>query len=131
MKQIFLWLWCLPQNIIGFLVMLFTRAVKVDDHYVYKLKHGSISLGEFVFITADDAENEYIIAHEKGHREQSRRLGWLYLLIVGIPSIIWCGCFQWYRRRYKVSYYDFYTEKWANTLGGIVYVGGGLWKVTH
>lgn len=119
MRQILLWIWCLPQNLVGLLVMMFTRARKVGDHYEYSIKQGSVSLGEFIFLSKASADSEYVLAHEKGHREQSRRLGWLYLLIIGLPSIIWCGCFRWYRKKYGVGYYEFYTESWANKLGGV------------
>lgn len=119
MKNILLWLWCFPQNLAGILVMLFTRARKVGDHYEYNIERGSVSLGEFIFLCPSHWGDKETLAHEKGHREQSRRLGWLYLIIIGIPSLIWCGCFEWYRKKHNVSYYKFYTEKWANKLGGV------------
>ena len=59
--------------------------------------------------------------HEYGHYQQSLRLGWLWIFVIGIPSLIWAGCFQKYRRKNKISYYSFYTEKWANKLGGVEY----------
>ena len=119
MKDILLQLWCFPQNLLGFLVKIFTRAEGVGDHYQYKIKSGSVSLGEFVFLCPSHWNDEDTLRHEMGHREQSRRLGWLYLPIIGIPSVIWCGCFRWYRIKHNISYYDFYTERWADKLGGV------------
>ena len=58
-------------------------------------------------------------AHEFGHTLQSQKLGWLYLFIIGIPSIIWAGCFEGYRKKHNISYYTFYTEQWADRLGGV------------
>ncbi len=119
MKHALLFLWCFPQNLLGFLVKIFTRAEKVGDHYHYNIESGSVSLGEFVFLAPCHWDDEMVLAHEMGHREQSKLLGPLYLLIIGLPSVIWCSCFQWYRIKHNKSYYDFYTEKWANKLGGV------------
>lgn len=116
-KSIILWFWCFPQNVAGLIVRICTRAVKVGDHYRYNSEHGSVSLGEFVFLAPFDWDDERMLRHEMGHREQSRRLGWLYLLIIGLPSIIWRSFFGKYRAKHGVSYYAFYTEKWADKLG--------------
>ena len=57
--------------------------------------------------------------HEYGHSIQSKILGPLYLLVIGLPSIIWAGLFEKYRNKHKISYYSFFTEKWANKLVGL------------
>lgn len=120
MKRTLLWLWCFPQNLLGWLVKMFTGAEKIGDHYRYKIKSGSVSLGEYIFLCPGHWGDEETLAHEKGHREQSRRLGWFYLIVVGIPSVIWCVCFEEYRKKHNIDYSDFYTEKWADKLGGVV-----------
>lgn len=56
------------------------------------------------------------INHEWGHTRQSMYLGWLYLLAIGLPSLLWAFV---YDSGWNVSYYDFYTEKWADKLGGV------------
>lgn len=115
----FYWIWCFPQMLVGFLVKLITKAEKHTDYYRFKIQFGSVSLGEYIFLCPDHCDDATVLRHEQGHRTQSRMLGLLYLPLIGIPSIIWAGCFGWYRNKHKVSYYSFYTEKWADKLGGI------------
>ena len=119
MKHKTSFLWCLPQNLLGFAVLLLTKARPHGDHFYYKFNGGSVSLGEFIFLSPSDWGDERVLNHERGHREQSRRLGWLYLPIVGIPSVIWQTCFRDYRKRYGIDYYSFFTERWADRLGGV------------
>ncbi len=118
-KQIGTWIWCFPQQLVGFLVKKFTKARKQVDHYEFSVKCGSISLGTYVFLCPAHWGSEDTLRHERGHTKQSYMLGWLYVPIILIPSMIWAGCFNWYRKKYNVSYYSFYTEKWANKIAGI------------
>lgn len=113
------WTWCLPQQIAGLILKIITKARKKGDHYEYDVKSGSISLGTYVFLCPAHWHDEETLKHEKGHTKQSYILGWLYLIIIGLPSLIWCNCCDEYRRKHKVSYYSFYTERWANKLGGV------------
>lgn len=122
MKHILIALWTLPQQIIGFIMfLLFCKGYKGKyyDAFIVEMpnKWGSISLGNFLFV--QNASNLTTIKHEYGHTLQGYRLGWLWLFIIGIPSIVWAGCFTGYRRKHNVSYYSFYTEKWADKLGGV------------
>ncbi|MDR0751575.1 MAG: hypothetical protein LBF12_03175 [Christensenellaceae bacterium] len=56
--------------------------------------------------------------HEFGHTIQSLILGPFYLLIIGIPSFVWCNSKRFIElRKTGVSYFSFYTERWANYLG--------------
>ena len=120
MFKTLLWVWCFPQMLIGLLVKAFTKAKIHGDHYRYGLSMGSVSLGEYIFLCPSQWSNEEILKHEKGHTAQSRILGWLYLPVVGIPSVVWKVCFKKYRKKHNVSYYAFYTESWADKLGGVV-----------
>lgn len=114
-----------PQNIIGYtLFKIYTRIYnhpfyKYQDAYVTHVKGrwGAISLSRFIF--ADDRwfQSE-MIKHEYGHTIQSKRLLLLYIPIIGIPSLVWNKFFRKYRIRKQRSYYSFYTESWANKLGG-------------
>lgn len=119
MKKTFTWIWCFPQMVAGFLVRVCTRARKVGDHYEYNLKCGSVSLGEYIFLCPSHWGDERVLKHEQGHAKQSLYLGWLYLIVIGIPSVVWAGCLEGYRRKNNVSYYAFYTERWADKLGGV------------
>ena len=74
-----------------------------------------LSLGIFIFVGSD---NKKLLMHEYGHSIQSLILGPLYLIVVGIPSLLWALLFSKYRKNKNISYGKFYTEKWANKLGG-------------
>jgi hypothetical protein len=104
---------------LGFLVKIFTRARNVGDHYEYDITCGSVSLGKYIFLCPAHWDNEKVLLHECGHQKQSLILGWLYLLVIGIPSIIWAGFFKGFRKKHNIDYYSFYTERWADKLGGV------------
>lgn len=120
------WSWGILQNIAG-LVLFLANADK--KHYSYNgaaatdwhNKRGSVSLGMFIFISDTDPDREETKRHEYGHTLQSVILGPLYLIVIGLPSILWCAlpCFVRYREKRGVSYYKFYTERWANKLAGL------------
>ena len=119
------WTWGLPVNLIGGIVYLIcyrkNRHERFCNAYITHLKRswGGLSLGEFIFMCEHDSDqwtyNTRI--HEYGHTIQCLILGPLYWLVVGIPSSIWCNCFDGYRKRNNVSYYKLYCESWANKLG--------------
>lgn len=119
-KTVLTWIWCFPQMLAGLILKLITGAKKDGDYYRYMLQSGSVSLGTYVFLCPSHWGNETVLKHEKGHTKQSYILGWLYLLVIGLPSIVWCLCFNKYRQKYGISYYSFYTEKWADKLAGVV-----------
>lgn len=115
-------IWGLPQTLLGFAVFL---RLHKKPHFRY---HGAIvtrwnkrtglSLGFFLFIPEGEEGKEFIV-HEYGHTIQSLLLGPLYLIVVGIPSLLWCNLplFEKIRRTQKISYQAFFTECWANCLG--------------
>lgn len=114
-----------PQNLIGYLAYTYYKKVHRRPSYLYKDAHilhvpgrwGAISLSRYIF--ADDAYyRSEMIKHEYGHTIQSKKLLLLYLPVIGIPSLIWNRLFRRYRVRNNRSYYSFYTESWANKLGG-------------
>lgn len=121
------WTWGFPQTLVGAIIYLTQRK---NQHISYKGAiatkwhghGGSVSLGMFLFLDVRNIEpqteyEQYLIRHEFGHTVQSLMLGPFYLLVVGLPSIIWAGCFSKYRSKCNVSYDVFYPEKWANRLG--------------
>ncbi len=119
LKAIFTWIWCFPQMYVGLLVKIVTRAKKDGDHYRYNVNSGSVTLGTFIFLCPTHWDDDKVLRHEKGHTVQSYYLGWLYLFVIGLPSLIWCGCFEKYRQKHGISYHDFYTERWANKIAGL------------
>ena len=60
-----------------------------------------------------------LLVHEYGHTIQSMILGPLYLFAMGIPSTVWGFVPSLHEKRKKegLSYFSFFTEKWANALG--------------
>ena len=80
---------------------------------------GGLTLGRFIFVNQHFTDLEETILHEIGHVKQSRILGPLYLIIIGIPSISWAGLRRLIPALKKINYYNFYTENWANKLMGL------------
>jgi hypothetical protein len=127
-KNVLKSIWELPQNALGYIVLKVTKAkyyCQCRDSNVYSWKlGGGLSLGKYIFIpfAVDTRRHSAVvqyIKHEYGHSIQSKYLGWFYLLVIGLPSLIWNKCGGKYREKHKKSYYDFYTEKWADKLGGV------------
>ena len=120
--DIILYLWQLPQNLAGLLLVL---VLKPEDSYQFNRARlyyatrmrGGISLGRYIIVRS--AMRDYSGRtewHEYGHSRQSMFLGPLYLLVIGLPSLLWAAVWQ---PGHGSSYYDFYTEKWADKLGGV------------
>ena len=116
-KKVLMYIWQLPQHIVGLLLSLIYKEeyrIKIDDiseRYCPKFS-GGISLGNYVFVSR---AYENMVKHEYGHTKQSKILGPLYLLIIGIPSFIWAALYNGEAK----GYYKFYTERWADKLGGV------------
>lgn len=124
-KEVLLYLWQLPQNLLGLLVIFFSKAKKDNSYNVYITNcRIGVSLGKYIILNKHYSYN--IILHEQGHQKQSLYFGWLYLIIIGIPSSIfvnlWDRIFhkKWtYQERIK-WYYSRYPERWADKLGGVI-----------
>ena len=97
-----------------------------EIHYATKMK-GGISLGKYSIVNIGHyrlkLENSLLrdtVRHEAiGHAKQSLYLGWLYLLVIGLPSIIWASLYGTLIKPSRNGYYKFYTERWADKLGGV------------
>ena len=123
-KNLILFIWQLPQHIVaiiyfGYLVMM-CKDLGVDSRYKQAIvipcvMRGAVTLGNYVFVGLN-SEYKKTVKHELGHTIQSKILGPLYLIIIGIPSITYCGLRRLFPSLRKKNYYDFYTEKWANNL---------------
>ena len=110
-------IWQGPQTILAIILIKILKAKHwYDNVYYFKSKRlAHFSLGTVIFINSRKVLPEWKLKHEQGHSKQSEILGPLYLLVIGLPSAVW-NCIS---RYIKVDYYSFYTEKWANKLGGV------------
>lgn len=121
LKQVGLYIWQLPQNLVGLVVLCFIShkekcTVAGIDLYYSKTFPGGISLGKYVII---GSKNENTVKHEHGHQIQSMYLGPLYLIVIGLPSLIWAWLYGPVIPYTRNGYYRFYTEKWAEKLGKV------------
>ena len=159
-KQILLFIWQLPQNIIGVILFLILRKwiTKGDIYYflkrdnkedsieyykyigddykirkylvVNKKNFNSISLGDFVFLRSFDL---LTVLHEYGHQKQSKKLGFLYLILVSFPSIA-CNIYdkifhrKWSDEKRIEWYYKLPWEKNANKLSNLEYSNNNIFK---
>lgn len=115
--------WALPQTLLGLVVALLCPGCP-RSHYrgavvTWWRGRSGLSLGLFLFLPR--RSDPSLLAHEYGHSLQSLALGPLYLLVIGLPSLIWAGLPALERRRTRrgTSYYAFYTERWADRWGGV------------
>ena len=118
--EILLWIWQAPQNVVGLVIRLIYGWTAIlfrgVDVVVSSRFPGGISLGRTIVVKRPYLANADTWNHEYGHTRQSLYLGPFYLFVVGIPSLLWA----WYWKPSRgVSYYSFYTEKWADKLGGV------------
>ena len=121
MKQILLYVWQLPQNLLGLAIYHYYKGYEVctketcGEGIKCKISsdmHGGITLGNYIVVN-----NIKSLQHELGHTKQSKTLGPLYLLVIGLPSIVHASLHNKVCK--NKDYYHFFTEKWANKLMGI------------
>jgi hypothetical protein len=126
-------IWQLPQIIIALLVLLVLRLrgarLTVSSYNRKRLVRFSgfssfgVSLGEYIILPVDCASTT--VSHEYGHCIQSLIFGPLYLLVIGLPSLlcnnIWDRLFhrKWSNEARAWWYYNRYPEAWADELGGV------------
>ena len=129
LKETFLYIWQLPQNLLGLILLKIYKHEKEYHrlngrifYYTDEMPSG-ISLGNYIIINREDREKD--MRHEYGHTIQSRWLGWFYLLLIGLPSILWCIIDRLIVQRFvswersKRIYYSMPWEHWADKLGGV------------
>lgn len=117
MKKGFQYIWELPQNCLGLLLRLIYQGYdsEYNDAVVRRSTKmgGGISLGRYIII--NQWSTEKTVKHEYGHTLQSKKLGWLYLIVIGLQSGLHaalCLC-------KNHNYHDMWFEKWADKLGGV------------
>ena len=123
--RILSWLWQFPQELLGLLFGCFLKGKRrltgvpgIPQGICVRFSEsmsGGISLGHFVYVRRID--DIRMVRHEYGHCRQSLILGPLYLAVIGLPSLLWA---VWWNPCRRVPYYRFYTERWADRLGGVV-----------
>ena len=123
-RNLILFIWQLPQHIVaiiyfGYLVMM-CKDLGIDSRYkqaivIPCIMRGAVTLGNYVFVGLN-SEYRKTVKHELGHTIQSKILGPLYLIVIGIPSITYCGLRRIFPSLRKKNYYDFFSEKSANYL---------------
>jgi hypothetical protein len=128
-----LFLWELPQNVLGIANLALQRAAGnvrgarfERERLMIELEgDGAVSLGLFVFFATKD--NRWVPVgpenrdHEYGHSIQSRRLGPLYLPLVGLPStarVLYAIAHHTLRGKRWDGYYRGWPERSADVLGG-------------
>ena len=113
-KKAVLWIWQAPQNLLGLLVIFFSRAWRIELVGVwYTNCNFGVSLGNYIIVRKTCTD--ITVMHERGHQKQSLMLGPLYLLVIGLPSVL--GNIA--RRAYSFDYYALPWEAWADRLGGV------------
>lgn len=136
LKTILMYIWQLPQNLLGLFLILFYKVgfgcqkyttYKGIKYYAAPQMPSGISLGQCVIFNKEFSESSNSFNHEYGHTRQSKYLGWFYLIIIGLPSL--CGNIwdriahkNWDWRRSAKWYYSQPWEYWADKLGGVVRV---------
>lgn len=117
------WVWQFPQNLLGLLVIFFTKAKKHENicWKTDKYRFG-VSLGNYIIFGKNFSNIDYF--HEKGHQIQSLYLGPLYLFIIGLPSLIGniydrLAHRNWTYERRVLWYYHQPWEMWADHLSGV------------
>ena len=123
-RNLILFIWQLPQHLLaiiyfGYLVMM-CKDLGIDSRYKQAIvipcvMRGAVTLGNYVFVGLN-SEYKETVKHELGHTIQSKILGPLYLIVIGIPSITYCGLRRIFSSLRKKNYYDFFSEKSANNL---------------
>ncbi len=117
-------LWQLPQWMLAQWLIVIWKAEWTQDYkgiLVYRTqKTYGISLGPVIIIsTSYDID----LKHEYGHTRQSLMFGWLYLIVIGIPSITMniksSILFKLGKPDYLKNYYNRWPENWADKLGNV------------
>ena len=133
LKEAAKYIWQLPQNLLGLILIAFYKPERkhvlengVEVHYATRMK-GGISLGKYSIVNTchyrkdvNESLKRDTVRHEAiGHVKQSLMFGPLYLLVIGLSSITWCGIYGTLVPYTHNGYYKFWTEKWADELAGV------------
>ena len=128
-RNVLLYIWQAPQNLLGLILIACYKPERMHTmengnriYFATRMK-GGISLGKYSIVNVGHYRHDIneslkrdTVRHEAiGHARQSLYLGWLYLIIIGLPSIIWAMTYN----GSKKGYYKFFTERCADKLAGV------------
>lgn len=121
LKEIVMYIWQLPQHLLGLILISLYKKEKKFKYNTSVVRvcpnfRSGISLGRYIIIKRN---KEDVVKHEWGHAIQSKWWGPLYLLVPGLCSLLH-NMFGKYRWDPHTSYYDYWVEKQADKLGGVV-----------
>ncbi len=115
-KNLLMWLWQFPQNLLALCIegilceAAYREGIVGGNTKIYNYVLPTMSLGNYIFVNTI-MSSQKSIQHECGHSKQSNILGPLYLIVIGIPSLLHnivhylCS-----KIGIKWNYYSFYTE---------------------
>lgn len=124
MKKFLLYVWQLPQNLLGLAVIFFSKArfrtYNGNPYYATERCFG-VSLGKYVIVYRYADGMSTTLRHEYGHQRQSLILGWLYLPTIGLFSALGnlVDIVAHKNHRKGCWYYKQPWEWWADKLGGV------------
>lgn len=126
-----LFIWQLPQNLIAIFIILFHKVTKstlmkkssfgITWWTGKRIADSGVSLGDFIFMDSDRRVCLEDLMHEHGHQTQSKILGPLYLIVIGIPSAIGNIIDRMTHNKHKNKcwYYKQPWEAWADKAGNV------------
>ena len=125
MKAALKYFWQLPQHILALILIFLYRDQTREKYYeegnwVYRISNirfGGVSLGTYIILDTRYPKDP-TVKHERGHSKQSLIFGWLYLIIIGIPSAT-MNLLTRIKILKSENYYKRWPENWADKLGGV------------
>lgn len=126
MNPAVVWIWSQPQTVFGCVLYHLVDALNAyvnkkrykEARVIYlPVQEWGVSLGPYIFLSEDNVLDRDL-RHEYGHTIQSYYLGPLYLLIVGVPSVI-LKFASLYSDYVNEHYFNFWPESWAERLGEV------------
>ena len=131
-----LWIWQLPQNLLALIIILIQglcykvsiNGIPIYGHLIGYFNGNNtnadwgVSLGSYILFNSVNID---IVAqhHEYGHTRQSLIFGPLYLIIIGLPSMIMnrMSLYSLLKGsgKFNSNYYNRWPESWADKLGSV------------
>lgn len=125
MKKVLMYLWMLPQNLIGLLLLNYykpTRLHELEDgtEVLYSSRiSGGLSMGKYVYVAATHFRNDMetslhrdTVRHNAvGHAKQSRLFGWFYLPVMVCSRVL--------GKMFGFGKYEFGMERWADKIANV------------